>query len=338
MADLSKQVSLHSCIAVECGGCGRRFRARAWREGMVCPRCNSTQLAPAVAPGGAVDYFVADRSQGMAPADVRFAQWAKWCEVITQHQYDLAFLKQRRSFAEADQSLPIHEAMIKEGMIDEEQATRILEFLSLPRPDEDDGDFIRTLLSTTSLEREKVERVQQLQIKAATRYHEVPPLAQLLLERRVISEAQMLAVLRLQRQNGRGALKRACDMVRPPVSEGEKRGLRQFVSLRKSGLRNVALVLVLFALSTGIWVWQAHANMPTMFVKCQHCGRLSETKWSDTLPVKCPKCGNVLAYYAVICRNGHVFTWDSPHDPKPCPVCGTTSVRPFTAEDMGTGE
>jgi len=148
-------------------------------------------------------------------------------------------------------------------------------------------------------------------MKAATRQHEVPPLCQLLVEQRVINEAQMLAVLRLQQQGGRGALHLAHEMV-----------VRALV------------ILVVFLLGLGVWWRQAAANVPRMYVRCLDCGFVSEVRWSNTFPVKCPHCGRVRAVYLKVCSNGHLFPSQSPFEPEPCPVCGSPTSRPATAEDV----
>jgi len=334
MSDILKGPGLETMVAVHCEGCGGRFRARTWREGIACPRCQSRQVKPLVAPGGAVDYCVADRSKGYALADMRFAQWAKWSSLITPYQYEVAFLKQNRQIQEGKPPLPIHEILIQQGALTERQAVRLLEFLSLPRPDEQDGEFVRTLLATTRVDPEKLGRVQQLQMKAATRQHEVPPLCQLLVEQRVINEAQMLAVLRLQQQSGRGALHLAHEMVVRPTRRTQFGALRAALSLRNPRTRAALVILVVFLLGLGVWWRQAAANVPRMYVRCLDCGFVSEVRWSNTFPVKCPHCGRVRAVYLKVCSNGHLFPSQSPFEPEPCPVCGSPTSRPATAEDV----
>ena len=106
------QIDLGEAVAVRCEACGQRFRARAWRAGIACPQCHSGQVHPLVAPGGAVDYCVADRTQGYAPADVRFAQWAKWSGLITPHQYEVAFIRQNRLIQQSEEPPPVHEILV----------------------------------------------------------------------------------------------------------------------------------------------------------------------------------------------------------------------------------
>ena len=281
-----------------------------------------------------MDYFVADRSAGFAPADVRFAQWAKWCELITPHQYELAFIKQNAQIQEGEPPQPVHEIMTAEGWINQEQAVRLLEFLCRSRPNENDALFVETLLTTQNVDRKRVQQVQQLQAKAASRYHEVPPLCQLLIERRVISEAQMLAVLKILQNKGQGNLKMVYEMVVKPTKRTRWGDLSKTLSLRNPRNRNVVLIITLFVVGLGIWRWQTAGGASMVYVQCKHCGKISEIEWSKTYPVRCPVCSTNRAYYALICADGHIFGVENPFIPHSCPECGTSSVRPLREEDL----
>ncbi len=335
MSDTTGEAGIQEAVAVYCEACGRRFRARSWHEGIICARCHSGKVRPLVAPGGAVDYCVADRSKGYALADVRFAQWAKWCELITPYQYELALLKQNRQIQEGNAAQPVHEIMIQEGFLAEKESLRLLEFLSRPRPDEDDGRFVQRLQATTDVDAEKVQQTQSLQLRDARRYHEVPPLCQLLMERGVINEAQMLAVLRLQQRNGHGTLRIAHDMAVEPARRRPLGALRKALSLRNPPVRAAALIAALFLLGLGIWWRQAATGGHTMYVRCEACGQINKVRWSKTFPVQCPQCGKTMAFYAKICENGNIFTVKSPYVPEPLPDrCEGTYARPLTARDL----
>lgn len=334
MADLAESAQMDDLVAAECEACGRRFRARKWKEGMQCPKCDSGHVHPLVAPGGAVDYCVADRGNGYASADVRFAQWAKWTELITPNQYERAFVKQNRQIQAGRKPDPIHEIMVEEDWIAREQAIGLLEFMSLPRPDEHDGRFIRYLEHTTDADMEKVEKIRKLQMKAASRYHEVPPLCQLLMERRVLSEAQMLGILKRQEKNGEGLLAVARKMAGERKSTERARNLRKKVSLKNPTTRNVVIVLALLLLGLAAWHWQTGSGK-TVMVKCRKCGATGKAAWTKSFPVTCPEKNHKAAYYAMICEEGHVFTVDNPYNPHiTCPRCGTTNVRPLREEDL----
>lgn len=332
MSDATQQV-FQDAVAAECGSCGARFRARQWREGMQCPKCQSGQVSPLVAPGGAVDYCVADRSDGYAPADVRLAQWAKWTGLITPNQYERAFILQNRQIQEGLSPDPIHQIMVEEGWIAPEQANGLLEFMSRPRPNEADGEFVRILRRTTEVDMEKVKKLQQLQAKAATRRHEVPPLCQLLMEHRVISEAQLLGILKRQANGGGGPLSRAREMAGEARSARRVKKLRKVLSLSNPRTRQVLIVAALLLLGLAAWRWQA-AGGEKIYVKCHTCGEVSRVPWSRSFPVRCPR-GHKDAYYAWTCEKGHIFTVENPSQHRvTCPKCGTAKVRPVREKDV----
>lgn len=321
-------------VAVHCGKCGRRFRARKWQEGLVCPSCHSGEVRPLVAPGGAVDYYVADRSRGYTAADVRFAQWAKWCEAITPRQYDLAFFKLNRLAQEGSSVPPIHDLMVAEGFLDKDAAVKLLEFLGLPRPSEQDRTFAKALMMTGAVDPSKVEEARQLQAKAAGKYHEVPPLCQLVLERHLLTEGQMLALLRKQEEAGHGTLRTARQAVAKPAQETAAATLTKAASLRNPRNRKLAIILACFLLGLGMWAWHVSASRVWMYVQCERCTAISRVEWSKTFPVRCPRCEKEYAYYLVVCENGHQFTVNSPYVSEPCPRCGTFTIREFTKDDL----
>jgi hypothetical protein len=331
---LGDAAGVQEAVAAHCVACGSRFRALKWREGIVCPKCHSGHVTPLVAPGGAVDYCVADRSKGYAPADIRFAQWAKWCELITPNQYELAFIKQMRQIQDGHPPHLIHEIMIEEGWITQPQAVRLLEFLCLPRPCEDDGRFVETLRATFQVDQDRLQEVQALQQKAATKYHEVPPLCQLLLERHGVNEAQMLAVLKVQSQDGGySALRIAREMTAGPAKESGAARVRK--ALKDPRVRNMTVIGALFLLALGIWQWEAAGHIRTVAVECSHCGRMSIMEWPKKFPAPCPQCKNRMALPVFVCAKGHTFTVTNPYEPPSCPKCGARSVKPLPPEDLG---
>ena len=327
--ETQQEATSRACVAVLCEACGGLFRARRWREGMACPRCRSGHVKPVVAPGGAVDYYVADRSQGHVPADIRFAQWAKWCELITPRQYEIAFVKQNRLIQDGRPARPIHEVMVGEGFLNELEAAGVLEFMSRPRPDAEDASFVEALLTMVDVEKAKLEEVQGLQRKASEQCHEVPPLCQLLLEQRVVSEGQMLAALKFQERMDKGSLRAVKQLVTKPKKESAVGAVRRAVSLKDPTVRKVALVVVLFLIAIVMWVRQGGGQSAELYVYCKKCSQVSPVGWTTEFPVECPACGANEAFYAVVCPKGHVFIRGSPYSHELCPVCGATSARPY---------
>ena len=323
-----------SIIAVHCENCRRRFRAKQWRDGMSCPKCRSGRVKPVVPPGGAVDYFVADRSKGYTPADIRFAQWAKWCEIITPSQYEKALLKQNRLVQDENPLKPIHEIMIEEGFLKEHEAVSLLEFMARPRPDADDEAFLQQMQQMADVDQAKVEEVKALQAKAAETCHEVPPICQLLVERRAISEGQMLAMLRFQQRRREGCLYAALEIAaRHGGGKPGSGGAIPQISLKDPRVRYAGIVAGLLVLGLVIWLVGAHLSKEYMIVKCANCNSLSRVEFSTAFPVKCPICLAQKAHLAYRCEKGHIFVRKGQADQSPCPVCGTSNVLPLTEEE-----
>jgi ribosomal protein S27E len=281
-----------------------------------------------------VDYYVAKRSEGYARADVRFAQWARWIHLITPNQYERAFVKQNRQIQSGQTPDPIHEIMVEENWIGSEQAVGLLEYLSLPRPSENDEEFLDVLRRKCDVDWDKVQKAKKLQRKAVKKCHEVPPICQLLMEKRVITEVQMLSVLKDLSQGETGDLYDARQMAGDRKSTRRFKQFKKFITPSKQTIRYTAIVVTLLLLGIGAWRWQASSG-PEITVKCRSCGEMSRIHWSKTFPVRCPQCGEKTAYYTMICDNGHIFTISNPHKRViRCPKCGTSETHAVGEQKM----
>lgn len=324
-----------SYIAVRCGNCGAAFRARAWQEGMSCPTCRAGGVQPLPAPGGAVDYILADRSQGTTSADVMFAEWAKWCGYITTHQYDAAIHRQNSELQSGQRASPIHEVMVSLRFLDKQRAQGLLRFLAVRRPDRHDEDFATRLLQRREADPQAVERVRELQRRMSRKRNEVPPIAQLLVQKHVITEAQMLDVLHEQSADGMGSLELALSISEPPPKETLVGKFGRRMAKSPHGIRNAALIVVLVLVAWGAWAWQLREPPIMLYGKCSTCGGLVEIEWTALdWPAQCPRCGHKTVSYAVMCPNGHIFARTSPFSMEPCPECGADFGRPLTEEDL----
>jgi len=324
-------------VAVRCKSCGAGFRARRWREGIACPNCGSASVERIPAPGGAVDYALADRSHGTTASDVMFAQWALWCGHITPHQYDVAVHRQNSELQEQGVARPIHEVMISLGFLDEEVAGRLLKFLTVRRPNENDEDFLRRLLARGRVEEQKVRAVSKLQQEMAQKRNEVPPIGQLLLRKRVITEAEMLEILNEQAREGRGALRVALGSEVAWQERPEAVAAVEALGPPPRNLGKIVLLVLLSLLAAGAWAWQLKSPRPAVWIRCQGCGRLGKVAWPKSpkdWPVECPYCHQRKAYFAVKCRNGHIFARRSPYSHERCPICGSDYARPLTDADV----
>jgi hypothetical protein len=282
---------------------------------------------------------VADRSQGTTAGDVMFGEWARWCDYITANQFNQAVHRQNSELQEQERATPIHQLMIRMGYIDEERAMGLLRFLTVERPNYDDTDFIARLLSRRGVDREKVDAVQREQEAMAGKRNEVPPVCQLLVQRRVISEATMLEILQEQDHDGWGALRVARAMSMPVPKETVAAKLRRRAAESPTFVRNVIVIAALVAVAAGVWVWRLGGESEMVFIRCTTCERVTLVEWRGATewPAPCPRCGALTGEVAVVCENRHLSSWPTPYQMIPCPICGSRSMRFVTQEDIDQG-
>jgi Zn finger protein HypA/HybF involved in hydrogenase expression len=322
-------------VAVRCQSCGDAFRVRAWKEGMSCPRCRAAQVQPVPAPGGAVDYLLADRRHGTTQEDVVFAEWARWCGYITANQYNAAVHRQNSDLQSSGSARPIHEVMISLESMDEVEANGLLRFLALRRPNADDEDFVARLLRQADVDPEEVQRTFESQRATARKRNEVPPVAQLLVQKRVITESRMLDLLQEQARDGTGALKTALDMSKPPPRESAIGKAAGRLLGRPGLLKNAAIVLVLGLAVWGVWSWRLREHSFDAYGQCSSCGAWVTVPWTAAgWPAVCPRCRLKTVRFAVECPRGHVFLRASPFSYEHCPECGADMGRPLTEEEF----
>jgi len=322
-------------VASKCSNCGAKFKLRSWRKGFQCPECKQGELAPITIQGGAVDYYLANRSSGYAKADIRFAQWAKWCELITPRQYDVAFIKQNKQITPESEPEPIHKIMIEEGWISEKQAINILEFLSRKRPDQDDEDFAVAIINSQAANEKDLEKATKIQREIAEKANEVPPLAQVMLEKRIINEKVMVSLLKKLHSLGKGPLKTAIEAVKGEKTKKtrKKQGVKKLAKKNSPLLKQLSLIALLFVVALGVWAWQNH-QPPEKFVGiCDKCDEVNILSWSPDLPLRCPDCRQTAVYPARLCRQDDtIFPTKNPYIPSSCPECGSTDVKGLTVE------
>ncbi len=322
-------------VAAECGNCQRRFKLRGWREGLKCPQCDGGELSPLYAEGGAIDYCITDRSKGYAQPDIRFAQWAKWAELITPRQYEIAFRKQQSLIQQNNPPQPIHRIMVDEGWMTEEQAVNLLEFMCRKRPGQDDRAFADAVIRSGLAGEDEVARAAELQKKIAEKANETPALCQVMLEKHIISESQAVPLLKKLQENGQGPLATVAEaLAGPAAGPGLRGGLKETIAGNRQAVKQVALIIALFLVALAIWRWRTHERAYAFPAICAECGETSMVKWQTDFPVRCPECGQRAAYWKYVCTEGHEFPGDPFNPPRECPICGTEDIRALKPEDM----
>ena len=317
-----------------CRLCRRSFQAEV-ASGLACPACGGDTIEKVHVPAGAFEYILADRSQGTTALDVMFAQWAKWCQCITPHQYDVAVHRQNSELQEAGVARPIHEIMLQQGFINDETADGLLRFLSFPRPDDFDRDFVARLLSEDEhVDEARVKEVGAVQQRMAAGRAMVPPLSQLLLSRGVITEVQLLDILREQTREGAGPLRLAAAMAGSVKRGSGPATVKGMLTGRAA--RKVVMVAVLFAIAATLLTSYFYEPPARIWGYCRQCHAIVKVEApapGETWPLKCPVCGYRDLYVAVKSLNGPVFGRQHAMSREPCPVTGSLTVHLLTDEE-----
>ena len=321
---------------LRCDRCAATYRRLQWAQGMKCPKCKSPDFFPVTIIGGAVDYTLADRSQGYAIEDIRFAQLAKWAGIITPNQYTQTLARQRQ-LAGQDRTAPhIAQILIKDGTVQSAQATAVFQVMCKERPAEDDDDVFAALAVENRLTTAgKVKECQELQDEMTRVRHEVPPLGQIMFEKRYLSENQVQAIYRKMAARQRGVvyeIGQAYEDTRELTVFEKVAGTKDEPERRRS----FVLVCVLGVIILAVWSrWFFSDRGGKRWFKCGNpeCGKIYKGSYVDVFPTTCPYCKQKQARYARKCLNcSEVFGTDGWWGRATCPKCGKSRVVKYEGE------
>jgi Zn finger protein HypA/HybF involved in hydrogenase expression len=311
---------------VQCGHCGAVHRNLPWAPGDTCPKCDSEDLAPLVAKGES-DYERADRSSAYSIEDIRFGRLAQWGELASAKQVQFA-LHQQNQAAKAGQPVPdIGRLLLKEKIIDRRQYDAILAVRRAKPGSKEDTDLGQAAVKLGYVTQDQVNECRRQQVEADEAGRDAVPLALLLVERRLMQENQMLALLKNADRADSGLLHR---LRKAQVDETKEQPLERIVGEKGSQLRPVriallaalpvALALVWYFILSGpgalatvqctaknpncpaIFTAPADAKFPCVCIECKQ-----KTAWPQAM---CKECGATfavtgLAGYGVSCPKCH---------------------------------
>lgn len=327
------RTSTQSRPIVRCGSCGATYRRLQWTQGMVCPKCCSPDFFPVIIIDGALDYALADRTHGFAPEDIRFGQLAKWAGLITQSQYARALSLQQQLARRNHVPPHIAQIMISEGILKSTQASAIFQVMCKPRPAADDDLFAQMVLRNNLTGVGNIEECRRAQKQMAKGRHEVPPLGQLMFEKRYLNENQVQAVYRKMR--GQGVvheIARACEANRKLTPLEKLMGTKDEPERRRNSMLLCILTVIVFA----VWAhWMFGPSGETMWFKCENpgCAKVFDGSFADKFPTKCPYCKQETAMYArKCCKCGTVFGTNGWWGRAVCPDCRSWNTEKYTGE------
>ena len=283
----------------------------------------------------AVDYAMADRSQGYAIEDIRFAKAAQWAGLITSSQYQEAFNRQNAYVDSGQAPPPIGDVLHKMRALTRAGEAAILHYRSLERPNQEDDDLLRLAVQNEFLDKAKAEEVRKLQKELVQEGLDSPPLACLLYEKRYLHENQILALLQKQAGGQAGLIYR----VQTDVEENTETTSERFLGAKGTPQRKfwlfalVGLLVLVALMATRKAVTAPPKYINTFCVNCETRGGLPfNTDW----PAKCKDCATRTpsVYPLAICKRcGHSMVVKDKKLPKACPDCGARDkVIWFTAD------
>ena len=321
---MSSKVAMSSAV-VQCDNCGRRFENPSGDAERLCPDCGSEKLSGVTLWGGSVEYALADRRQGYALEDIRFGKLAQWTEMILVNQYTDGMNAQRERLGQPGRIPSLAEVLLSQGVLNKKQVEVLLKARVGAWQDDSDEQFGKLAMESSLLTTAQYVKAREVQLELSAKGREVPPLPLVVYEKRFMQENAILAILKLQEQQGRGLgrlVRRPFEKTGPPVTEVlfGKKGSRERRQ-RLLGAAAVAVVLLVMAWSMGFF-----ARTEYVETLCVNCGLRAAAARSSKWPLACGKCSKRAVYPEAICRKcGKVFAIQR-SDPGEagvkCPQCG----------------
>ncbi len=290
---------------VKCGHCGAVFKNRPWAPGDTCPKCDSDDLAPLLI-SGATDYERADRSSAYSIEDIRFGRLAQWAEMATPKQVQFA-LHQQNLAARAGQRVPdIGALLMKDKVIDRRQYEVILNVRRAKPGSREDVELGQAAVKLGYVTPEQIAECRRHQEEADAAGRDAVPLALLLVERRLVQENQMLALLKNAERGESGILHR---LRQAQVDETREEPLERILGAKGSQLRpvRIAALAALPVLLAGVWFFLLKGPGTFATVECTNrsprCGAVFAVPAATKFPCACLECKQKTAYPQAMCRN-----------------------------------
>lgn len=327
---------------LRCEHCGSTFRNVVWNEGARCPRCRSPKYFPLPVVGRAVDYALADRSQGYAVEDIRFAKIAQWAGFITAAQYQDAFNRQNAAVAAGTPVPPIGEVLAGMKALNKLQEEFVLEYRCRERPNMEEADFARLAVQGKLVAEASVEECEKAQVADKQLGHDPAPLACLLYEKRHMQENQIQAIFQKQFEGEQGLAWEA----RRFVEENTTKPLERLMGAKGTPQRKqrmaVAGVLAAALLFSAGYLWTSRA-VPYAPTLCTNdaCGHRGAMAYNLNWPARCPQCRQdpPTVYRLAICEHcAHLLPVKDGRLPDECPECKMRGRVAFIRDEVHEAE
>lgn len=331
-------VSLSSKV-VRCETCGSTFRNVVWKEGTRCPRCRSPKYMPLPVVGQAIDYALADRSQGYAFEDIRFAKIAQWAGFISAAHYQEAFKRQNELVAAKTAVPPIGDILTDMRALNKVQHQFVIEYRLRPRPNPEEKEFARLAVQGKFVTQDEIDECLLAQEGEKKMGRDPAPLACILYEKRHMQENHIQAALEKQAEKESGLKHEAQEYVEEnTVRPAEKVFGVKGSSDRKRRLAGAGLLGVVALLFLGRAIVAAGAMPIATICTNENCRTRSVMPYDTAWPAACPECGvdPPTVYPRAICTRcaaEHVLREGGARPPA-CEQCGARDRVTYITRDV----
>lgn len=324
---------------VRCETCGSTFRNVVWKEGARCPRCRSPKYMPLPVVGQAIDYALADRSQGYAIEDIRFAKIAQWAGFISATHYQEAINRQNEFVASKSAVPPIGDILTDMRALTKVQHQFVIEYRLRPRPNPEESEFARLAVQAKLATQEEIDECRLAQEGEKKMGRDAAPLACVLYEKRHMQENHIQAVLEKQAERESGLKHEAQEYVEEnTVKPVEKVFGVKGSADRKRRLAGAALVGVVALVFLGRAIVAAGAIPIATICTNEHCRARGVMPYDTAWPAVCPVCtvDPPTVYPRAICRRcgaDHVLR-EGGALPAACEKCGARDRVVYITRDV----
>jgi len=314
-----------------CRVCDEMWRERSGGKPGACPNCGAKRIATVPVVGGAVEYALADRSEGYALEDIRFGKIAVWGELISANQYTETLNAQRQIGRNSARVPSLGDLLVKQRALTRKQFEAVLRVRARAWQDAAEEEFGETMVSRNLLSRERLLELKRAQMAVAEKGETPPPLSLLAFEKRMLTEKETVVLLQAQARNGKGLLAMLREEIGETVSPGVlilgRKGSRE----RKVRLGIAAALVPLLLIIVAGRVAGERVYVAT---QCEGCRDMRSAPLDSKWPIKCRKCEEMQVYPLYICRRcAHKFTVHKPGSRGlKCPNCNSDNIVPLTKD------
>lgn len=190
-------------IKLVCSKCGNSLEVDEWKSEYPCPVCGANALK-APDPEEPASYRVASRRYGPAVEDGRLGWMAVMAGWMTRNQVDACLERQKWRARKTNNAPMFGEVALDKGFLTEEQVRALLRIQVIRQPAKFERTFGAVAVEMGYASQEDVDKCLRHQIHLLEQQREAPLLGLIMIEKRVLTPAQVKEILDEQAGKGQG--------------------------------------------------------------------------------------------------------------------------------------